>query len=168
MGRILKIVIGIAAAILVSWAAGNFIFIPGTFQKNPQLSSILQDTWVKALSFVPSQSVPTSVPARPTQGSTPPTNPPSLPSYRSFAVCLREKGLKMYGTKTCPNCIKQKELFGDGVNELTLIDCDDQASLCQEKNIRGYPTWEFPDGRMIGGVIPLEYFSQQTGCALPK
>lgn len=89
---------------------------------------------------------------------------PQLTGLDAFAQCLTGQGLKMYGIPPCPSCAEQKRLFGSSFRYITYIDCESQKETCQQKNIRGYPTWEFGDGRMISGIVPLEYFSKETGC----
>lgn len=92
----------------------------------------------------------------------------SLGTYQSdLARCLTAKGVKMYGTLSCPSCQKQKDLFGDSVRYINFIDCDRYPALCKSKNIRGYPTWEFPNGEMLSGIIPLSYFAKKTNCETP-
>lgn len=88
----------------------------------------------------------------------------NLTGVDAFAQCLTGQGLKMYGIPPCPSCAEQKRLFGSSFRYITYIDCESQKETCQQKNIRGYPTWEFGDGRMISGIVPLEYFSKETGC----
>ena len=91
--------------------------------------------------------------------------------YDDFAKCLTEKGAKEYGAFWCPNCARQKELFGKSFKYVTYIECDARGSnpqpeLCQEKKIKGYPTWEY-NGTFIEGTQSLEELSNITGCALP-
>src|SRR3989344_1908551 len=90
--------------------------------------------------------------------------------YDDFAKCLTEKDVKEYGAFWCPNCAKQKEMFGKSFQYVTYIECDargknPQPSLCKEKNIKGYPTWEYNE-TFLEGVQSLEELSQWTGCSL--
>lgn len=163
MGKFAKMIVALTVSGAISWGVGTFVFIPGTFTPNAQFAQGVEENVSHVREFFSPKKV--SIP--PISLAPSPEETPVPATLSQFASCLTSYGLKMYGTKTCPNCKAQKELFGDGVDKLTLIDCDDQAALCTEKKIRGYPTWEFPDGRMVSGVVPLEYFSQQTGCVLP-
>lgn len=94
--------------------------------------------------------------------------------YVSFAQCLTGKDTVMYGAYWCPHCANQKKLFGrQGFEKINYVECDprgDKANpkLCQGKNIRGYPTWEFSDGQRIAGEASLEKLAEKTGCSLPK
>ena len=93
----------------------------------------------------------------------------------SLALCLSEKGVKEYGAFWCPNCAKQKKLFGDSFDIImdkgVYVECDPRgdnsmSELCIEKDVQKYPTWEFPDGKIFVGVIPLDEFVQFTECRI--
>ena len=94
--------------------------------------------------------------------------------YVSFAQCLDEKGVRMYGSFWCSSCAKQKKLFGAEAEQyLPLVECDprgadEESELCIKKNIIGYPTWELPGGDMIVGVTELHVLAERTGCALSE
>lgn len=92
--------------------------------------------------------------------------------YDAFAVCLKDKGAKFYGTFWCPYCNEQKKMFGASQKLLPYVECStpdgrSQTNECREKEIESYPTWEFADGEKIGGVIPFNILAQKTNCALP-
>ncbi len=81
-----------------------------------------------------------------------------------FAKCLTEKGVVMYSSKYCTHCRNQKKMFGDAFKYVTYVECT-ESTLCQEKGIRGVPTWEI-DGKMYTGERPLETISYLSGCPL--
>jgi len=103
-----------------------------------------------------------------------------------LASCLADKGVKEYGAFWCPNCAKQEKLFGSSMIILksreVYVECDPrcdtedlpiacrgirgQSSLCLEKNVAKYPTWEFSDGSVIVGVTPLQQLADKGGCTL--
>lgn len=90
-----------------------------------------------------------------------------------FTQCLKEKETILYGAFWCPHCQRQKELFGQSEKYLPYVECStpdgkNQLSICKDKKITGYPTWEFKDGSRLEGEISLEKLSQKTGCKLPK
>ena len=90
----------------------------------------------------------------------------------SFASCLKDKGAVFYGAFWCPHCQNQKKLFGDSEDLLPYVECSTpdgnrQLSVCQEKNIQGYPTWVFTDGSRVGGEMTLSELAEKTSCALP-
>ena len=89
-----------------------------------------------------------------------------------FAQCLEEKGATFYGTFWCSHCISQKTLFGKSKKFLPYVECStadrkSQLKVCRDKNIEGYPTWEFADGSRLSGEISLKQLSEKTGCSLP-
>lgn len=90
-----------------------------------------------------------------------------------FALCLKDKGAVFYGAFWCPHCQNQKALFGKSQKLLPYVECSTpdgsgQLGICQEKQIKGYPTWEFTDGSRESGEIPLQKLSEKTGCHLPQ
>lgn len=93
--------------------------------------------------------------------------------YVGFAQCLTDKGVKLYGAYWCPHCADQKKLFGKkGFEKIAYIECDPRAKdanpeLCKQKKIKGYPTWELPDGTLIPGLTQLSELAEKTQCALP-
>lgn len=94
--------------------------------------------------------------------------------YVSFADCLVQKEVKIYGAYWCPKCAKQKKMFGtDAFKKINYIECDPRGynakpDLCLEKKIQRYPTWEFKDGKMMIGIQELGALSEKTGCSLPQ
>jgi hypothetical protein len=90
-----------------------------------------------------------------------------------FAKCLKANGAIFYGTFWCPHCQNQKKLFGRSSKFLPYVECstpDGRAQLliCKEKNIEGYPTWEFADKSRILGEVSLKTLSEKTNCPLPN
>lgn len=89
------------------------------------------------------------------------------------ANCLADKGVKEYGAFWCPNCAKQKKMFGDSYEIISssgvYVECDprgdnSQADLCLKKDVQKYPDWEFSDGSRIVGVTKLEELYKKAGC----
>lgn len=80
----------------------------------------------------------------------PPDSDASAAKYDSFAKCLTEKGVKMYGAYWCGHCANQKKAFGESFKYVNYIECADennrniQLEVCVKAGIEGYPTWEFP------------------------
>lgn len=96
------------------------------------------------------------------------TVPPG--KYDSFAKCLTQKGVVMYGSYLCGYCNRQKEMFGDSFKYINYVECHPNGpnanpQLCTEKRIRGVPTWEI-DGNLHSGLKSLEELSSLSGCAL--
>ena len=92
--------------------------------------------------------------------------------YDVFAQCLKDQGAIFYGAFWCPNCKDQKKLFGASEKLLAYVECSTpdgrtQTPFCAEKEIKGYPTWEFADGSRLSGVTPLQGLAEKTACPLP-
>jgi hypothetical protein len=99
--------------------------------------------------------------------------------YDTFAQCLYENGMRMYGSATCSFCARQRKDFGNSFHFVREIECDprnkdNQANLCISKNISHTPTWIHEDDagndifRFDSGVVSLEDLSKESGCPLIK
>jgi hypothetical protein len=93
--------------------------------------------------------------------------------YDSFAQCLKDKGSTFYGAFWCSHCQSQKKIFGKSARLLPYVECStadgrSQLSICRDKNIDGYPLWEFADGSRQTGEVSLGQLAEKTGCELPK
>lgn len=92
-------------------------------------------------------------------------------NYDTFASCLTEKGIVMYGAFWCPHCLEQKKMFGDSFQYINYVECSlpdgkTQIELCTKRNITGYPTWEFENGSRSDGALTLTTLAEKTGCNL--
>lgn len=93
--------------------------------------------------------------------------------YDSFAQCLSNNGVKMYGAYWCPHCQDQKEMFGDSWKNVNYIECSlpngaGQTKECTAAGIRSYPTWQFADGTRVSGTLSFQELSARTSCTLPQ
>jgi len=88
-----------------------------------------------------------------------------LSDLDKFALCLKERGAILYVSAYCGHCKNQKDMFGDSLEYLNLVECTENQQLCQEKGIRGVPTWII-DGVLYSGVQQFERLSELTGCSL--
>jgi hypothetical protein len=91
--------------------------------------------------------------------------------YDTLAQCMTEKGTTFYGAFWCPHCTKQKESLGNSMKYINYVECSlpdksGQTQVCIDANITSYPTWEFPDGTRVTGVLSPEQLSAKSGCAL--
>jgi len=95
----------------------------------------------------------------------------------SFAQCLKDEGVKMYGSMTCSICAKQKTLFGTSFQYINEIEChprgkNPQTELCLQKDIQKTPTWILEkDGieiKRLKGYQTLEKLSELSGCSMEK
>ena len=99
-----------------------------------------------------------------------PTKPGKLDA---FASCIKESGATYYGAFWCPNCKNQEALFGRSARLLPRVECSTpdgsgQLKVCQDADIKGYPTWDFANGTRESGTLSLERLSEATGCLLPE
>lgn len=84
----------------------------------------------------------------------------------SFAKCLGEKRIIMYGAAWCPHCQTEKKAFGEAFEFVPYVECPENTKLCLDKGIRSYPTWELPDGNRLEGEQGLVKLSQVSSCKL--
>lgn len=82
-----------------------------------------------------------------------------------LARCLNEKGARMYGSETCPDCEKQKELFGEFFEKIDYYECVGFEGECGE--ISALPAWRI-NGNLHYGVIVLDKLSEISGCNIAK
>ncbi|MFA6274242.1 MAG: thioredoxin domain-containing protein [Candidatus Paceibacterota bacterium] len=96
----------------------------------------------------------------------------SVGKYDTFATCLKDKGAVFYGAFWCVHCKATKKAFGSSEKLLPYVECStpdgqDQTQICKDKEIKGYPTWEFTDGSRLTGEVPFEKLAEKTSCELP-
>ncbi len=82
----------------------------------------------------------------------------------ALAECLTESGALFYGAYWCPHCIDQKEMFGEWVDFVPYVECEDEPETCSAAGITGYPTWIFGDGTVVQGAQSLETLAGYSGC----
>ena len=85
--------------------------------------------------------------------------------YDSFAKCLSEKGVTVYGNDFCSYTMKQLGYFGKSKKYLNYIRCSENEQLCDEKGIKITPTWEI-NGKMYEQVQTFERLSELSGCSI--
>jgi hypothetical protein len=94
-----------------------------------------------------------------------------------FVKCMKDNGVKMYGSMTCPVCARQKKLFSNSFKLLGEIECHPKAKnteseLCIEKEILKTPTWILePQGqeeKRLEGYQSIETLAEFSGCPAPK
>lgn len=85
----------------------------------------------------------------------------------SFAQCLNDAWIKMYGTEWCPHCQNQKRQFWSAFAKVAYIDCDAQKVQCEVAKIQWYPTWVF-QWQQYQWEQPLSELAKITSCELPS
>lgn len=98
--------------------------------------------------------------------------------YTSLAQCLTDKGVKMYGSKTCAFCEREKQEFGDAFDHIAYIEChpqgeNPQVERCLEHNISHTPTWVIEDEegnehKRIEGFQGPKRLAEFGGCPLEE
>mmetsp|Transcript_38758 Transcript_38758/g.47225 ORF Transcript_38758/g.47225 Transcript_38758/m.47225 type:complete len:218 (-) Transcript_38758:145-798(-) len=85
------------------------------------------------------------------------------------AKSLSDLNARMYGAFWCSHCYDQKQAFGKEAFQkyISYIECDkeglnNQRSLCKEKDVPGYPTWEI-NGKLYPGERSLEELQELLG-----
>ncbi|OSX68599.1 hypothetical protein BU14_2518s0001, partial [Porphyra umbilicalis] len=95
----------------------------------------------------------------------PPSAPPPITTVSErgamrLAKRLEEQGATMFGAYWCSHCYAQKQLFGEeAFARIRYVECakdgaQSQSSLCREKKVPGYPTWEI-NGALYPGEMDL-------------
>lgn len=94
--------------------------------------------------------------------------------YDSFAKCLKDRHVLMYGAYWCPHCAEQKEKFGASFKYAPYVECGipgntrGEQDVCKDAGIKHFPTWQFPPvGERVEQVLSLDDLSDRTGCPLP-
>jgi len=86
--------------------------------------------------------------------------------FSKLAQCLADKQVTMYGAYWCPHCQAQKKAFGEAWKYVPYVECTQETQKCLDKNVKGYPTWIFPDGKRLEGEQSLDKLAQESGCEL--
>jgi glutaredoxin len=90
-----------------------------------------------------------------------------------LADCLQRKGVTFYGAAWCPQCERQRHLFGAAASRLRYVECstdgtkDTTAQYCDAADVRGFPTWVRADGARLDGFRNAAELARFSGCRLP-
>lgn len=96
-------------------------------------------------------------------------------NYDSFAKCLTERGVTMYGSFRCGVCAKTRAMFGDSFSYIKEIEChpqgkNPQTELCLAKGIEGTPTWIIEvngvEQKRQQGFMSIDELRQFSGCTV--
>ena len=90
-----------------------------------------------------------------------------------FTACLRHNGMKLYGASWCPQCARQRRMFGVAAQGLPYVECSAdgkrhgvETGICGKEQIDSYPTWVRADGARRSGVHSLDQLAQFSACPL--
>ena len=87
----------------------------------------------------------------------------------ALAKYLDSSGASMYGAYWCPHCSRQKELFGkEAWKYISYTECapkgyKSQYASCLSKEVEGYPTWKFANGKEQSGEMELVDIAKLSG-----
>lgn len=95
-------------------------------------------------------------------------NQPKSGVYDTFAKCIAEKKLTMYGAYWCSHCKAEKARFGDSFQYVPYVECTVEIKKCESAGVNSYPTWIDAAGNKYEGEQGLEKLAQISGCALPS
>lgn len=94
----------------------------------------------------------------------PPPNPNAGASGEVvIAKCLTASGAVLYGANWCGYTKQQIASFRDGARYLTYVECTQQAQLCKDRGVTGYPTWIIRGELLTGYHSPTE-LGAMAGC----
>jgi len=71
--------------------------------------------------------------------------------------------MTLYMRPGCGYCTQQKEILGDKINNVNVVDCSIDMDACKE--IRGVPTWIINEEEHLG-VRTIEQLNELSGCEL--
>jgi glutaredoxin len=87
---------------------------------------------------------------------------PSPVVSAELAQCIGNHSV-MYSQTGCHYCKQQKDMFGDNVKYLNVIECDLNSTICNQLGIQGTPTWII-NGKQYVGVQTIDQLKNLTGC----
>ena len=98
---------------------------------------------------------------------------PANAELDSFAQCLADKNVTMYGAYWCGHCQNQKKAFGESFRFVPYVECTQDPNKCLAAGVDAYPTWIFPaspaggpNGKKLVGELEIQELSQESGCLL--
>ena len=84
-----------------------------------------------------------------------------------FIQCLSEKGIIIYGTRTCPACSYLEEsLGGYELIDKIFVDCAEDNGRCSEEMKTKFVPEVQINGILYEDIITPEILAEETGCKL--
>ncbi len=85
----------------------------------------------------------------------------------SFIECLADKGVVIYGSKTCPACARLSKEYEKYDNiGLIYVECTEDFKRCDEEMLVGYVPAIQINGEIYDGWGSPENLAKETGCLL--
>ena len=79
-----------------------------------------------------------------------------------LAQCLQKQGAEFYGSVSCADCEKQKEVFGNSFELINSVDCGNDKELCP--NVREIPAW-YINKNIYYGLKTLNELEELGSCS---
>ena len=76
--------------------------------------------------------------------------------------CIGSKSV-LYTQLGCHFCEAQKDLFGENIKHISVIDCWYEPEPCTENNITSIPTWIIKNEK-YEGLQTIDKLKELTGC----
>ena len=96
----------------------------------------------------------------------------AAPDLVALAQALTAANVKLYGAAWAADCTQQRELFEDGGDFLPFIEVTNPDRTPNQtgslENITVYPTWKFPDGSRVEGVLGINEIADRSGVTIPR
>ena len=88
--------------------------------------------------------------------------------WEGLARHLTAVGVVEYGAWWCNHCKAQEQMFGDAWQYVTSVESSTpdgrgQTETAKAADIRAYPTWIFPDGSRVEGVMTYAQLAEKSG-----
>ncbi len=80
-----------------------------------------------------------------------------------LAQCLDKQNAEFYSDISCPDCEKQKKIFGSQINSINIIECGEEMQNCP--SIREIPAW-YINKTIHYGYFNITELDKLSGCNL--
>lgn len=95
------------------------------------------------------------------------TDSKNLDYKTKLAKHLQEKGFVLYGAFWSADVVKQKQLFGEAIQNIDYVECDrsgisSNSDECIAQKVEYYPTW-IMEGVQYKGIKTLSELAQISG-----
>lgn len=104
---------------------------------------------------------------RPEEEIDPVENDQEVVIENGFIECLKEEGVVIYGTRTCPACQAFADSFGGyDVIEPIYVDCNEERDKCMEEAKTGYVPEIQIRGELYQDSRDPQVIGEEVGCQI--
>ena len=87
--------------------------------------------------------------------------------YAELVNCLAERGVIVYGSKTCPACIDFADQFGGyEAIESIYVECSEDPERCEQEMQGNYVPEIQINGELYTGPMSPEALAEETRCEI--